>query len=68
MELPPIRLDEYTYWGLGVGGATGLAYSLASGHSPDSLERVLTVVVGAGVGMYIGAAIDIVRSLGAPED
>lgn len=67
VKLSRIPLDNYTYWGLGVGGATGLAYSLASGYRPDSLEGVVTVIAGAGVGMYLGAAIDIVRFLRPPD-
>ena len=71
-ELPgehrrPIRLDRYTYWGMGIGGAGGLAYGLVEGDDTFGLSPVIEMVIGAGIGFYVGAAADIVRSLRPPR-
>lgn len=56
-------LGRYTTWGMVIGGAAGLAYGVAYGDDAFELSPVIETAIGIGVGFYIGAAADIVRSL-----
>lgn len=59
----PLPLGRYATRGMIIGGAAGLVYGLAAGDDTFGLSPVIETAIGVGIGFYVGAAIDLVRSL-----
>lgn len=66
-RIPRLCFDRYTYWGIGIGAAAGLAYGLSLDEDEETwFSPVIEAAIGGGIGFYLGAAADIVRSLRSP--
>ncbi len=55
----------YTGWGMGIGGAAGLAYGLTQDDDNEFLDLspVIETAIGAGIGFYAGTAVFLLRSV-----
>lgn len=58
------KLGRYAKWGMLIGGAAGLGYGLATDEGGlFDLSPVLETVIGVGIGLYSGGALDLLHSL-----